>query len=32
MGQAFQELSASQVTLAGLLFFGGIYLLFGAAT
>ena len=32
MGQAFEALSAWQVMLAGLLFFGGIYLVFGAAT
>ena len=32
MAQAFQALSVWQVMLAGLLFFGGIYLLFGAAT
>ena len=32
MAQAFVALSAWQVMLAGLLFFGGIYLLFGAAT
>ena len=32
MGQAFEALSAWQVMLAGLLFFGGIYLAFGAAT
>lgn len=32
MAQAFEALSAWQVMLAGLLFFGGIYLVFGAAT
>ncbi|WP_286937952.1 sterol desaturase family protein [Achromobacter sp. UBA4530] len=32
MGQAFEALSAWQVMLAGLLFFGSIYLVFGAAT
>ena len=32
MAQAFVALSAWQVMLAGLLFFGGIYLVFGAAT
>src|SRR5690606_38709015 len=32
MAHAFQSLSAWQVMAAGLLFFGGIYLLFGAAT
>ena len=32
MAQAFVALSAWQVILAGLLFFGGIYLVFGAAT
>lgn len=32
MGQAFEALSAWQVMLAGLIFFGGIYLLFGTVT